>query len=200
MKSWTLRDWVNIAIIGALWGAIEIGLGSYLHILIPPLANTFFSGLILAFLGIVIVLAGQRIVPQRGAILMIGIITALLKLLSYGGVKVGPMVAILAQATLMELGLWWNRTSRGSHMLAGALAVGWNAVHPLLMLPLLFGRTLPQAFAKIAGDGAAILGLDPSCAWLILLLLLVIRWTVGAVAGWLAWQLGQALERRSGTV
>jgi len=36
---------------------------------------------------------------------MIGLVTALLKLLSLGGVKIGPMVAILAESALMELAL-----------------------------------------------------------------------------------------------
>ena len=37
-----------VAVFGALWGAVEISLGSYLHVLFPSLTNTFFTGLILA--------------------------------------------------------------------------------------------------------------------------------------------------------
>ncbi len=49
---WSLREWVYVAVFGALWGAVEISLGSYLHTLFPSLTNTFFTGLILAFIGI----------------------------------------------------------------------------------------------------------------------------------------------------
>ena len=85
MKSYTVRDWVYIAVFGALWGALELTLGAYLHVLFPPLANTFFTGLIMAGIGAVIALVGRTFVPRTGAVLGIGIVTALLKVLSLGG-------------------------------------------------------------------------------------------------------------------
>ena len=46
MKTFTTRDWVYIAVFGALWGAIEINLGAYLHVIFPPLADsTNFGGI-----------------------------------------------------------------------------------------------------------------------------------------------------------
>ncbi len=196
---WSLRDWVYIAVFGALWGVVEVGLGSYLHVIFPSLGNTFFTGLTLAALGIMLALVGRSFVPHRGAVLMIAVITALLKLLSPGGVKLGPMLAIVAEGLLMELGLLWRGGKvRPAYALAGALALAWNAVHPLIMLPVLFGRTLAESWTKIAKDGSAILGLDASQALLILGLLLVIRWAIGAAAGWLAWDIARAARRRAG--
>ncbi len=196
---WSLRDWVYIAVFGALWGFVEVGLGSYLHVIFPSLGNTFFTGLTLAAIGIILALVGRHFVPQRGAVLMIAVITALLKLLSPGGVKLGPMLAIVAEGLLMELGLLWRGgQARPSYLLSGALALSWNAVHPLIMLPLLYGRTLAQSWDKIAKDGSAILGIDADQALLILALLLAIRWAMGAVAGWLAWDIARAARKRTG--
>ena len=55
---YTVRDWVYVAAFGALWGAAELTLGSYLHVLFPPLADTFVIGLIMAGLGGIVVLVG----------------------------------------------------------------------------------------------------------------------------------------------
>jgi len=196
---WPLRDWVHVAVFGALWGVVEIGLGSYMHILFPSLTNTFFTGLILGGIGISVALIGRQFVPRTGAVFMIGVVTALLKLLSFGGIKLGPAVAILAESMLMEIGLlWYGGRARWSYALAGALAMAWNAVHPFVMLPLLFGRSLGQVYTKLARDGASFLSLEVRDAVLILVVLLVIRAVVGSVAGWLAWDLAKLVRERIG--
>ena len=196
---WTLRDWVYVAVFGALWGAVEISLGSYLHILFPPLTNTFLNGLVLTFIGVAIALIGRRFVPHRGAVLMIGVVTALLKLLSLGGVKVGPIVAILTESALMEVALLAGREPGPMGcILAGALAFAWNAVHPFIMSPLLFGQNIGQVYGRLVKDGAATLGLSVRQGILVLLMLLLIRLAVGGVAGGFAWSLGEAVRRRAG--
>jgi len=205
MKTFTTRDWVYIAVFGALWGAIEITLGAYLHVIFPPLADTFLVGVIMAGLGAVIALTGRHFVPYTGSVLMIGVVTALLKALSLGGVKIGPMVAILAESLLMEAGLVLSpsislrtgrvegllltrQPSRWGFALAGALAVSWNFFHKFVMMRLLF--------VKMVKEGTALLGLDVRYSIAILVILFVIRLVVGAAAGWLAWDLGGAVRRR----
>ncbi len=107
-----VRELVYIAIFGAIWGAVEITLGSYLHVIFPPLADTFLVGLILTSIGTVVALIGRLFVPRTGSVLMIGVVTAILKMLSIGGVKIGPMAAILVESLLMELGLLAARAPR----------------------------------------------------------------------------------------
>ncbi len=107
----SVRDWVYIGIFGALWGGIELSLGSLLHMLFPPLTGTFFTGLILGSLGCIIALTGYSFVPGRGTVLLIGFITAILKLISPAGVKIGPVVAIIAESLLIEAALLLETTS-----------------------------------------------------------------------------------------
>lgn len=197
MKTFTTRDWVYIAVFGALWGAIEITLGAYLHVIFPPLADTFLVGVIMAGLGGLIALTGRHFVPHTGSVLMIGVVTALLKALSLGGVKIGPMVAILAESLLIEAGLLLTRQpSRWGFTLAGALAVSWNFIHKFVMMRLLFGQGIYEVAVKMIKDGNKLLGLDVRYSIAILVMLLFIRLVVGAVAGWLAWDLGGAVRRR----
>ena len=197
MKTFTTRDWVYIAVFGALWGVIEITLGAYLHVIFPPLADTFLVGVIMAGLGGIIALTGRHFVPHTGSVLMIGVVTALLKALSLGGVKIGPMVAILAESLLIEAGLLLtHQPTRWAFALAGALAVSWNFFHKFVMMRLLFGEGVSEVAVKMLKDGSALLGLDVRYSIAILAVLFIIRLVVGAVAGWLAWDLGGAVRRR----
>jgi len=197
MKTFTTRDWVYIAVFGALWGAIEISLGAYLHVIFPPLADTFLVGVIMAGLGAIIALTGRHFVPYTGSVLMIGVVTALLKALSLGGAKIGPMVAILAESLLIEAGfLLARQPSRWAFALAGALAVGWNFFHKFVMMRLLYGQGVSEVAVKMVKEGSQLLGLDVRYSIAILVVLFFIRLAVGAVAGWLAWDLGGAVRRR----
>lgn len=197
MKSYTVRDWVYVAVFGALWGALELTLGAYLHVLFPPLADTFFTGLIMAGIGAVVALVGRTFVPRPGAVLGIGIVTALLKVLSLGGVKIGPVVAILAEAALMELALLSKASpTRWRYVLAGILAVSWNFIHKFIMMRLLYGQGITEVYVQMIQDGSQTLGMDVRQAVAIIGVLFLFRVAVGAVSGWLAWDLGRLVARR----
>lgn len=196
-SSFTVRDWVYVAVFGALWGALELTLGGYLHVIFPPLANTFFTGLILAGIGAVIALVGYTFVPRPGAVLSIGIVTTLLKVLSLGGVKIGPVVAILAEVILMEVALLSKRSpTRGRYVLAGTVAVSWNFFHKFVMMRLLYGKGIAEVYLKMVKEGSQVLGLDAGYAVAIIGVLFLFRVVAGAVAGWLAWDLGRLVARR----
>jgi hypothetical protein len=196
-SSFTTRDWVYVAVFGALWGALELTLGAYLHVLFPPLANTFFTGLIMAGIGAAIALVGYTFVPRPGAVLSIGIITALLKVVSLGGAKIGPVVAILAEVILMEVALLSKRSpTRGRYVLAGTVAVSWNFFHKFIMMRLLYGRGIGEVYVKMVKEGSPVLGLDAGYAVAIIGVLFLFRVVAGAVAGWLAWDLGRLVARR----
>lgn len=198
-STFTLRDWVYVAVFGALWGALEMTLGAYLHVIFPSLADTFFVGLIMAGLGAVIALVGRYFVPRPGAVLSIGIVTALLKTLSLGGAKIGPIVAILAEVILIELALLSKKPpTRRRYVLAGALAVSWNFFHKFIMMRLLYGKGFNQVYTKMIEDGSQLLGLDVGYAVAIIGVLFLCRIIAGAVAGWLGWDLGRLVARRLG--
>jgi ABC-type thiamin/hydroxymethylpyrimidine transport system permease subunit len=199
MSSYTVRSWITVGLFGALWGVVEMFLGSYLHLIFPPQANTFLTGVVLGGIGVTVALTGRHFVPNRGSVFFISVVTALLKLLSPGGVKIGPLVAILVEGLLMEAVLWISRTPRRwAFIVGGALAVGWNFPHKFVMMRLLYGKDIVQVYTKMVQDGSQTLGLDPSIAWLILAILLLARLIVGAIGGWGAWELGGAVACRLG--
>jgi len=197
MSSYRVRDWVFVGLFGALWGVVETTLGTYLNVIFPSFTNTFFKGVILGSIGVAVALTGRYFIQKRWSVLLIGIITALLKTLSPGGSRIGPIVAILMQSVLMELVLSVaGRPQIWAYILAGALAVGWNFPHKFVMMRVMYGRTIIQVAQKLTQDGSAMLGLDPSMAFWILAGLLVVRMLAGGVAGWGAWALGGAVSER----
>jgi ABC-type thiamin/hydroxymethylpyrimidine transport system permease subunit len=199
MPSYKVRDWVTIGLFGALWGVVETTLGTYLNVIFPSFTNTFFKGVILGGIGVAVALTGRFFVQKRGSVLLIGAITALLKMLSPAGSRIGPILAILMQSVMMELVLSLaGQPRRWAFMLGGALAVGWNFPHKFIMMRIMYGRTVVQVYRKLAQDGSAILGLDPSLALLILAILLGVRLVIGGMAGWGAWALGGAVAERLG--
>lgn len=193
----TVRELVYIAIFGAIWGALEITLGSYLHVIFPPLADTFLVGLVMASVGMVVALIGHLFVPRTGSVLMIGIVTAILKMISIGGVKVGPLAAILIESLLAELALFVARTPRRwGFVFAGALATSWNFFHKFIFMWLLFGKGVYEVYLKMITEGARLLRIDLRYSLVIIVALLLVRVVVGGLAGWLAWDLGRAVRAR----
>lgn len=188
------RELATLAVFGALWGLVEISLGSVLKTLDIPM-----SGAVLGAIGLSIALAGRVFVPHRGSTLFIGVIAMLLKLFSLGGVVIGPMIGIFTEALVAEVALsLTGAPKRGTLCLAGALGVAWTLAQPFVTGPLLFGLALLDVWAELLQRGEKLLGLAPSAALWIVLGLLAIYLLIGAMAGWLAWDIAQLLQKRLG--
>jgi ABC-type thiamin/hydroxymethylpyrimidine transport system permease subunit len=188
----TVRDLVYIGVFGALWGAAEMTLGSLLHVLNVP-----FSGAVLAGIGITIALIGRLFVPRTGSVLFIGLVTALLKMLSLGGIVLNPMIGIVAESLLAEVVLTlWGRPRRASFVVAGGLAVFWPFVHPFFTQGILAGQGILTVYGWTLEKGANLLGLDPSALLLVLGGLVGVHWLIGIIAGLLAWDAGRIVQLR----
>jgi hypothetical protein len=186
------RELVIITVFGTLWGAVEISLGSILHVLNVPL-----SGTLLAAIGLAIALTGRLFVPRRGSTFYIGVIATVLKLFSIGSVVVGPMVGILIEAGIAEIVLTtFGRPRRLSFLLAGAFAVLWTMAQPFFTGLLLFGRGIFVIWLDLLDKGSRLFGLDPAAAIWILLALGAVHLALGAAAGWMAWESGRLLQAR----
>lgn len=188
----TVRELVYIGVFGALWGAIETGAGSLLHVVNVP-----FSGALLTAVGLAIALAGRRFVPKRGSVLFIGIVTALLKMLSLGGIVINPMIAILAESLLAEIVLSLvGRPGRVSFVLAGILGTLWTLVHPFFTQCLLGGQQVAVIYTRTIDNGARVLHLSSTAVLLVLAALIGVHMLLGAAGGFLGWDLGRVAQAR----
>jgi ABC-type thiamin/hydroxymethylpyrimidine transport system permease subunit len=183
---------VYLGVFGALWAVVETTLGSALHVLNVPL-----SGVLLTGIGITVALIGRMFVPRRGSVFFIGVITALLKMLSLGGIVLNAMIAILAESLLAELVLIaFGKPRRIAFALAGGAATLWCLVHPFLTQGVIAGRGFLAIYQLTLERGADLLGIDLAAILLILTALIVSHLLIGTVCGFVAWDLGRIVQKR----
>jgi len=186
------RDLVYIAVLGAAWGLVETSLGTYLHALRVP-----FRGALLTALGLLVALCGRALIPRRGTVVMIGAVTAALRLLAVGAVLLSPLAAILIESLLAELVLWaWSRPGRAAFALAGATGTLWTVVHPFVTQGLVAGSGLIAVYGWLIDSTARALPLLAGLVWLLVVCAIAIPLALGIVAGLLAHDLGTRLQER----
>lgn len=188
-----LRSLVYIGVFGALWGGLEATLGAALHLLRVP-----FTGLILASAGLTIALAGRLFVPRPGSLLAIGAVTALLKAFSVGGLVFSPMLAIMAECLIAEFVLLVLGHRRPAFVAAGAAALVWPVVHPLVTQTLLAGRGVWVVYLGMVQGLMRLLHLEAEALAAALAVFVALHVAAGALAGWLAWEAGRTAARRVG--
>ncbi len=188
------RELVTLGVFGALWGAVELSFGSILHVMKVPMA-----GVILTAIGLAIAMIGRLFVCRPGATLFIGLIAALLKLFSLGGVVIWPLLGIVIEALLAEVVLSaLRKPSQGAFTMAGAVGVLWTFVHPFVMHGLIMGSGILTVWLRTLDQGSQVLGIDPSAVLWLILALIGLRLGIGAAAGLLAWSVGRSVYARLG--
>jgi len=136
--------WLKAAVLGSLWGASEIVLGTFLHSLRIP-----FSSNLLTAIGIILMIAGSRLWPDRGLIWRAGLICAALKTLSPSHAIFGPMIAITMQALLMQVAVTVGGRSIPAYIIGGGLAMTWNLAHRVLSAIVLYGVSLIDMYQSL---------------------------------------------------
>jgi len=177
---------------GALWGALEVSVGTWLHALGLPVA-----GLIMAPLGVTVALAGRRIIGRNGSVIAIAAVAAALKAVSFGGVVLSPMLAILLQGAIAEAVTFGPpRPARWRMALAGALAVCWNVFHPIVGQGILAGKGIYAMYLVVIQRALDLLGMSPAMALAALGGVVAIYLVVGALAGLMADAIAAGALRR----
>lgn len=135
--------WRKAAVLGSLWAASEIVLGSFLHNARIP-----FSGEFLTAVGIAILVAGHRLWPERGLLWRAGLVCAAMKSVSPSAVILGPMAAISSQGLLAEAGLWLLGANPAGYLLAGGLAMCGTLAYKLLRLFMVYGPDTARVYLR----------------------------------------------------
>ena len=126
--------WRKAAVLGGIWAASEIVLGSFLHNARVP-----FSGELLTAIGIAILVAGHRLWPERGLLWRAGLVCAAMKSVSPSAVIFGPMLAISMEGLLAEAGVRLLGCNPAGYLLAGGLAMCWALAHKAVNLLIFYG-------------------------------------------------------------
>ncbi|RLB55818.1 MAG: hypothetical protein DRI34_10020 [Deltaproteobacteria bacterium] len=183
--------WTRAACFGALWGVGEVTLGAFLHALRLP-----FAGVLMAALAVIMLVAQRQLYRRRGLSLATGLVAALVKTLSPGGVILGPMAAILVEATLVELCLPAWPGSVVAAMAAGSLCSLWSAFQQLFTQYLLYGRNIIELYLAMLRRASGWLNLPAGAGWWVLGGVIALLVVVGTTSGWLGVRLGVVSRQR----
>ncbi len=126
--------WQRAAVLGSLWAANEIVIGSFLHNVGFP-----FTGTLLSAVGVALLVAGARLWHDAGVIWRAGIVCALMKSLSPSAVILGPMIGILTEAVLLFVFAVMFRTTMAGFILGGSAATLTPIIQKIATVLLAYG-------------------------------------------------------------
>ncbi len=184
------RIWLQSAVLGALWASSEIILGSFFHALHLPLRS-----MILAAIGVALMVAVGRRWSARGLFWRAGLICALMKSLSPAGLILSPMVAILAQGFMMELGTRSLGRNFSGFLTGGILALCWNLLQLLGFYVILYGWNIVLIYQKIYQLSSSIVHLPTGHYWLPVYIALGAHVVLGATAAMIGYALSAGKSR-----
>jgi nucleoside-triphosphatase THEP1 len=173
--------WRHAALLGSLWAANEIVLGSFLHNVNFPLTGTLLAGL-----GVMLLVAGVRLWEDAGIIWRAGVICALLKSLSPSAVILGPMIGILAEAWLLFLLVTLFHRHTVGCVIGGMVATMTPMVQKVIGILLAYGNDAARLYGALLDfvtGAAGIRSIDPAGALAVLIGLNALPGAGAAVAG-----------------
>ncbi len=187
------RPWTYAALFGALWGALELSIGTFLKLSRLPL-----SGLVMTLLGLGCLITLRRLQPTAGVCLLAGLCAAVLKVFVLGGLYPGPVLGILVEALLVETALSASGGGPVGAVAGGALAAAANPLQMLIMVRIVAGADAVAAYGRAAATTLDALHLPAASPRTILALLVGATAVAGALGGALSWKLAGRVARRLG--
>lgn len=188
------ETWIKASIVATVWAASEIVLGSFLHNLRIP-----FSGNILTGIGLMVLISVSHRWTEKGLIWRAGLLTAMMKTLSPSAVIFGPMLAIMAEAVLLELAVRLLGRSLAGYLVGGMLAMSWNLVQKLANLLLFYGYNIVTLYENLIQMARTQSGIQSDITWLPVLLLLGVNMILGASAAVAGMRTGRSLQQQAKT-
>jgi nucleoside-triphosphatase THEP1 len=179
--------WLRAAVLGSVWAAVEIVLGSFLHNVRFPL-----TGAALSAIGVCLCVSGSRLWPDRGLIWRAGVVCALLKSLSPSAVILGPMVAIVAEGFLLEGGVRLLGRNAAGWLVGGALATLEPLAHKAAGLLVTYGPDAGRLYVALCAFAARVLQVEALGPVNLLVALAVLSGLAGALAAWLGMAVGRS--------
>ncbi len=167
--------------LGSLWASVEIILGSFLHNLHVP-----FSGTFLAALGIILMINGYKIWPDKGLFWRTALVTATMKSISPSAIIFGPMVGIFMEGVILEVAVRLFRGRWLGFVIGGALAVSWSLFQKILVMLMTYGPDFVKLYEQLYFMAARSLHIYGSAPIDLVKLIFIIDLSFGALVAGLA--------------
>lgn len=184
--------WIKASIIGTIWAASEIVLGSFLHNLNIP-----FSGNILTAIALILLIAVSYFWREKGLFWRAGIICAIMKTMSPSAVIFGPMVAIISEALLLEFSVrLFGRTILG-FVLGSMLAMSWNLFQKIINYIIFYGFSVVEVYTNLLTYAQKQFSIHFDLVWLPIFALLLAYCVLGIIAAVIGIRVGHSIFNQS---
>jgi nucleoside-triphosphatase THEP1/uncharacterized protein YneF (UPF0154 family) len=163
------EKWIKASIMGTIWAASEIVLGSFLHNLKVP-----FSGNILTAIGLIILISISYTWTEKGLFWRAGLICALMKTMSPSAVIFGPMIAIFSESLLLELFVGLLGRTIAGYAIGAMFAMSWNLFQKIAGYIILYGSNIAEVYSNLLKMAQKQLNIQTDLVWLPIIILLII--------------------------
>lgn len=136
--------WQRAALLGSLWAANEIILGSFLHNVGLP-----FAGTVLATMAAALLVAGARLWRDAGVIWRAGIVCSLMKSISPSAVIIGPMIGIMLEAFIIAAAVGMFRHTVAGCIVGGMLATVAPILQKIAAILLTYGLDAARMYGAL---------------------------------------------------
>src|SRR5512138_316720 len=163
------EKWIKASIIGTIWAASEIVLGSFLHNLRIP-----FSGNVLTAIGIIIMISMSFTWTEKGLFWRAGLICAIMKTMSPSAVIFGPMIAIFSESLLLEIFVRLLGRTFAGYILGAMFAMSWNLFQKIANLIIFYGSGIIDVYTDLLKLAQKQLNIQTEIVWLPIIILLIV--------------------------
>lgn len=182
------EKWLKASVIGTIWAASEIILGSFLHNLRVP-----FSGSILTAIAVVLLVSVSFVWKEKGIFWRAGLICALLKTMSPSAVIFGPMIAIFIESLLLEGSIRIFGHTYHGFIMGSVLAVSWSFFQKIINFLIFYGFNIVEVYKGLMKFAEKQLNLHFDIFWFPILILLFTYIILGMFSAILGIKTGKKL-------
>lgn len=182
--------WREAIAFGVLWGSVEITLGAFLHAVRFPM-----TGVCLSIAATAILVSGRSVFPRPGFCVRAGLICIGIKCFGPGGLKLGILVALLAEALLIELA-YRLPSPKAAAALSGVLTVAWSLCQPVINYLIFYGGDIVRLLVRILETLVKWSGVSSQTGIVIGGLFLLMLLLLGAAGGILGLSIGNRASVR----
>ena len=186
------EKWIKASIIGTIWAASEIVLGSFLHNLRIP-----FSSNVLTAIGIVILISASYKWTEKGLFWRAGLICALMKTMSPSAIIIGPMVAIFSQSLLLELFTRVFGRNVIGFIIGAMFAMTWNLFHKIMNFIIYYGFNIVNVYSNLLKYAQKQLNISIDLVWSPILVIAVIYCMLGLISAIIGMKVGIKLKQQA---
>ncbi|HMN17371.1 MAG TPA: ECF transporter S component [Ignavibacteriaceae bacterium] len=178
-KDLDYNELITTALFGALWGVIEISLGTILHASKIP-----FRGTALTIIAVVLITTSRSFINYKGSVIAISTVAATLKLVTLPGFNITPFIAILMQGIIAEIIFSFFNYNFISSLLAGSAIMFYTLVHSLLMQGVFFGLGIYNVYIQVLNSAGKAINYEGEMSLILIPVIVLLYIISGAGAGW----------------